>query len=85
MLRMADAGYRTAIIDLTAGDMGTRGSPEIRVAESTEAAKLLKVAHRENLHFPDARLALREIVDTERYSSLSANVISQRLTPPDFV
>jgi bacillithiol biosynthesis deacetylase BshB1 len=53
---MADAGYRTAIIDLTAGDMGTRGTPEIRVAESTEAGWLLKVSHRENLHFPDARL-----------------------------
>jgi N-acetylglucosamine malate deacetylase 1 len=56
MLRMAEAGYRTGIIDLTAGDMGTRGSPEIRVAESAEAARILKVSHRENLHFPDARL-----------------------------
>src|SRR5208283_2903559 len=56
LLRMAEAGYRTGIIDLTAGDMGTRGSPEIRVAESALAAKILKVSHRENLHFPDARL-----------------------------
>lgn len=56
LLRMAEAGYRTGIIDLTAGDMGTRGSPDIRVSESSDAAKMLKVAHRENLHFPDARL-----------------------------
>jgi bacillithiol biosynthesis deacetylase BshB1 len=56
LLRMAEAGYTTGIIDLTAGDMGTRGSPEIRVAESEEAAKILGVTHRENLHFPDARL-----------------------------
>jgi N-acetylglucosamine malate deacetylase 1 len=56
LLRMAEAGYRTGIIDLTAGDMGTRGSPEIRVSESSDAAKILKVSHRENLHFPDARL-----------------------------
>ena len=56
LLRMAETGYRTGIIDLTAGDMGTRGSPEIRVAESAEAAKILQVAHRENLYFPDARL-----------------------------
>jgi bacillithiol biosynthesis deacetylase BshB1 len=56
LLRMAEAGYRTGIIDLTAGDMGTRGSPEIRVSESGDAAKILKVSHRENLHFPDARL-----------------------------
>jgi len=56
LLRMAEAGYRTGILDLTAGDMGTRGSPEIRVAESADAAKILRVSHRENLHFPDARL-----------------------------
>jgi bacillithiol biosynthesis deacetylase BshB1 len=53
---MAEAGYRTGIVDLTAGDMGTRGSPETRVAESLVAAGILKVSHRENLHFPDARL-----------------------------
>jgi N-acetylglucosamine malate deacetylase 1 len=56
LLRMAEAGYSTGIIDLTAGDMGTRGTPGIRVLESAEAAKILKVSHRENLHFPDARL-----------------------------
>lgn len=56
LLKMADAGYTTGIIDLTAGDMGTRGTPETRVAESEAASKILKVSHRENLHFPDARL-----------------------------
>jgi bacillithiol biosynthesis deacetylase BshB1 len=56
LLRMAEAGYRTGIIDLTAGDMGTRGTPEMRVMESEKAGKVLKVSHRENLHFPDARL-----------------------------
>jgi bacillithiol biosynthesis deacetylase BshB1 len=56
LLRAAESGYRTGIIDLTAGDMGTRGSPETRIAESEAAARVLKVSHRENLHFPDARL-----------------------------
>jgi bacillithiol biosynthesis deacetylase BshB1 len=56
LLRMAEAGYRTGIVDLTAGDMGTRGTPETRIAESEAAARILKVSHRENLHFPDARL-----------------------------
>src|SRR5215469_3959278 len=56
LLKMADTGYKTGIIDLTAGDMGTRGTPETRVAESRAAADLLKVSHRENLYFPDARL-----------------------------
>ncbi len=39
LLRMAEAGYSTGILDLTAGDMGTRGSPEIRVSESEVAAR----------------------------------------------
>lgn len=56
LLRATEAGYRTGIIDLTAGDMGTRGTPETRVAESEAAARVLRLSHRENLHFPDARL-----------------------------
>lgn len=56
LIRAAEAGYRTAIIDLTAGDMGTRGTPEQRVQESQQAAGRMLVAHRENLHMPDARL-----------------------------
>jgi bacillithiol biosynthesis deacetylase BshB1 len=56
LLRMAEAGYTTGIVDLTAGDMGTRGTPERRIEESGAAAEILRVSHRENLHFPDARL-----------------------------
>jgi len=56
LIRAAEAGYRTAIIDLTAGDMGTRGTPEQRVQESQAAAGRMLVAHRENLYMPDARL-----------------------------
>jgi bacillithiol biosynthesis deacetylase BshB1 len=56
MIAMAEKGYRTGIIDLTAGDMGTRGTPKLRVEESEAAAKIMLVAHRENLGMPDARL-----------------------------
>src|SRR5277367_4245925 len=56
LLRMAEAGYLTGILDLTAGDMGTRGSPELRIEESRAAAAILKVEWRDNLRFPDARL-----------------------------
>lgn len=56
LLRMSEAGYRTGIIDLTAGDMGTRGTPEIRMREAEEAARILNVSWRGNLRFPDARL-----------------------------
>jgi bacillithiol biosynthesis deacetylase BshB1 len=56
LIRMAECGYRTGVLDLTAGDMGTRGSPEIRVAESEVAGKHMLLQWRGNLHFPDARL-----------------------------
>jgi bacillithiol biosynthesis deacetylase BshB1 len=56
LIRMAEMGYRTGVLDLTAGDMGTRGTPEQRVAESETAAKHLQLAWRGNLHLPDARL-----------------------------
>ena len=56
LIKMAEKGYRTGVLDLTAGDMGTRGTPDERVAEAREAAKIMRVSHRENLHFPDARL-----------------------------
>jgi bacillithiol biosynthesis deacetylase BshB1 len=56
MIAMAEKGYRTGIIDLTAGDMGTRGTPKLRVEESQEAARILLAGHRENLGMPDARL-----------------------------
>lgn len=56
LLKMAELGYRTGILDLTAGDMGTRGSPELRMKEADRAAEILEVKWRGNLRFPDARL-----------------------------
>jgi N-acetylglucosamine malate deacetylase 1 len=56
LLKAAEAGYRTGVLDLTAGDMGTRGTPEERIAESQRAAKVLSLAWRGNLQMPDARL-----------------------------
>lgn len=56
LLKMAEMGYRTGALDLTAGDMGTRGSPETRLKESQDAARVLKLAWRGNLRLPDARL-----------------------------
>lgn len=56
LIKMAEKGYRTGVLDLTAGDMGTRGTPEQRIEESLAAAKIMLVGHRDNLHFPEARL-----------------------------
>jgi bacillithiol biosynthesis deacetylase BshB1 len=56
LIRMAERGYRTGALDLTAGDMGTRGTPEERLAEAEVAARHMRLAWRGNLRFPDARL-----------------------------
>ena len=37
MIRMAEQGYKTGVLDLTAGDMGSRGTPELRLEESAAA------------------------------------------------
>ena len=52
LLKMKHLGYRTGALDVTAGEMGTRGTPEGRAEESAEAAKILKLDVRENLGLP---------------------------------
>jgi bacillithiol biosynthesis deacetylase BshB1 len=56
LLRMAGMGYRAGVLDLTAGDMGTRGTPELRVEESRIAGERMQLAWRGNMYWPDARL-----------------------------
>ena len=56
LLKMAERGYRTAILDLTQGEMGTRGSVEDRAREADEAARILKAGWREALDIPDGRV-----------------------------
>jgi bacillithiol biosynthesis deacetylase BshB1 len=56
LIRMAERGYRTGVLDLTAGDMGSRGTPETRIAEAQRAAELMLLKWRQNLRMPDARL-----------------------------
>lgn len=56
LLRMAARGLRTAILDLTLGEAGTRGTAEDRAREAAEAAKLLGVSWREALDLPDGAI-----------------------------
>ena len=56
LLKARDAGYRTGILDLTAGETGTRGSAELRAAEAARAAEILGVTERRNAGLPDAHL-----------------------------
>jgi N-acetylglucosamine malate deacetylase 1 len=56
LIKMAELGYRSGVLDLTAGDMGSRGTPDLRVQESQDAAAHLLLSWRQNLRWPDARL-----------------------------
>ncbi len=56
LLKMAERGRRTAILDLTQGEMGTRGTVEDRAREADEAARILKVSWRKALDIPDGRV-----------------------------
>jgi N-acetylglucosamine malate deacetylase 1 len=46
-------GYRTGVVDFTQGELGTRGTPELRMQEADAAAKVMGLAVRENLSIPD--------------------------------
>jgi len=56
LLRMAARGLQTAVLDLTRGEAGTRGTAEDRAREAAEAAKLLGVSRREALDLPDGAI-----------------------------
>jgi bacillithiol biosynthesis deacetylase BshB1 len=56
LLKMAQRGHRTGILDLTRGEMGTRGTADDRRREAEEAARILKVSWRDALDIPDGRV-----------------------------
>jgi LmbE family N-acetylglucosaminyl deacetylase len=56
LLKMAERGLRTGILDLTRGEMGTRGTAEDREREAEHAARILRVSWRHALDIPDGRV-----------------------------
>jgi len=56
LLKAAQRGQRTGILDLTQGEMGTRGTAEDRAREADDAAKILGVSWRRALDIPDGRV-----------------------------
>jgi N-acetylglucosamine malate deacetylase 1 len=60
MIKMAQAGYRTGILDLTQGETGTRGTPETRLKEAARAGKIMGAVVRRNLGLPDAQLKVSD-------------------------
>jgi N-acetylglucosamine malate deacetylase 1 len=72
MIKMAQAGYATGILDLTRGETGTRGTPETRLKEAARAAKIMGAKIRRNLGLPDAQLKV-----TDEYKAAIAAVIRE--------
>jgi N-acetylglucosamine malate deacetylase 1 len=57
LAKAADQGHRTGILDLTRGELGSRGSPELRAEEAAAASAVLGVSERVNAGLPDGHLA----------------------------
>ena len=62
----ASQGYSTGILDLTRGEMGTNGTPEIRAAEAAEAAKILSTKGRWNVGLPDGGINSHDAAQERR-------------------
>ncbi|HEV7747466.1 MAG TPA: bacillithiol biosynthesis deacetylase BshB1 [Pyrinomonadaceae bacterium] len=60
LLRLKGLGYRTGVLDMSRGEMGTRGTPELRAQEAVEASRLMKLDLRLNLGLPDGHIWLTE-------------------------
>lgn len=79
-------GYRVAILDLTRGELGTRGSAALRDREAADAARIMGVCHRENLGFRDGffvndeqhLLALARVIRKYMPSVIFCNAVSDR-------
>ena len=54
LIKMAKRGYKTGVLDLTAGEMGTRGTVETRAKEAAVAAKFMGLSYRGILGVPDS-------------------------------
>lgn len=84
--RHISMGKKVGIIDLTLGELGTRGNPEIRLQEAAEAAAVLQLSVRDNLHLADGffqntksdQLKIVEAVRKYRPDIVLANAISDR-------
>jgi bacillithiol biosynthesis deacetylase BshB1 len=60
LLKLASLGYRVGILDMARGELGTRGTAEIRAREAEAAARVLGLTLRDNLELPDGHIWLNE-------------------------
>lgn len=65
LLKMKSLGYKTGALDVTRGEMGTRGTVEGRTKEAEKAAEILKLDVRENLELPDGHVFVTDVERTK--------------------
>ena len=58
--RLTKNNFKVGIIDFTKGELGTRGTPEIRQKEAAKASVILKISLRENLFIPDGNIQINQ-------------------------
>lgn len=61
LMKQVDAGFKVGIVDLTQGEMGSRGSAETRYTESAESTKLMGLHARTNLKMADGLFEINEV------------------------
>ena len=79
-------GYKVGIVDLTQGEMGTRGTPETRLQEAEEAGRILGLSVRENMGFKDVffkddelhQMELIKVIRKYQPDVVLANAIADR-------
>ncbi|HUK92298.1 MAG TPA: bacillithiol biosynthesis deacetylase BshB1 [Blastocatellia bacterium] len=60
LVKLVSLGYRVGVLDMSRGELGTRGTAEIRAAEAAQAASEIGLAVRDNLDQPDGHIWLTE-------------------------
>lgn len=79
-------GHKVGVVDFTQGEMGTRGTPELRLQEADASSKILKLSSRENLGFKDVyfqndeahQLKLIEMIRKYKPEIVLANAVTDR-------
>lgn len=86
LMKHLSLGKKVGILDLTRGEMGTRGSAELRDEEAAQAAKIMGISIRENLNMPDCffkinkknKVAIATIIRKYQPDIVLCNAVSDR-------
>src|SRR4051812_11936274 len=86
IIKAVREGRKVGLVELTRGELGTRGNPDIRESEAAEAARILGLSARENLNLPDgfftvdteSKMAVVKMIRKYQPEIILANAIADR-------